>query len=130
MTTPEDKDEGKSAPSSGDQHGSVLPFGPPFGPEFFMSVLKDRVRQQCDQQPEAVPVVELHLGDGTTLDLCHVPGVGSQWIAIEFYRDRETCTDMDLSFIPFALITRVTVSMWHRSQRSVGFDITRPTDVV
>lgn len=130
MTTPDDKDEGKSAPSSGGEHSAGLPFGPPFGPEFFMSVLKDRVRQQCDQQPEAVPVVELHLGDGTTLDLCHVPGVGPQWIAAEFYRDRETCTDMDLSFIPFALITRVTVSMWHRSQRPIGFDITRPTDVV
>ncbi|RJQ12384.1 MAG: hypothetical protein C4558_01905 [Dehalococcoidia bacterium] len=128
MTTPEEKDEGKSAPSSGDQPEAVPLFGPPFGPAFFMSVLKDRVRQQCDQQPEAVPVVELHLGDGTTLDLCHVPGLGPQWIAAEFYRDRETCNDMDLSFIPFALITRVTVSMWHRSQRSVGFDITRPTD--
>lgn len=127
MTTREGKDEGGSSPPSGDPHSAVVPFGPPFGPEFFMSVLKDRVRQECDQQPDGIPVVELHLGDGTTLDLCHVPGVGPQWIAAQFYRDRETCTDMDLSFVPFGLINRVTVSMWHRSQRSLGFDMTRPT---
>lgn len=128
MTTLEGKHEAETAPPSESQHSAPVLFGPPFAADFFMSVLKDRVRERCDQQPEAVPVVQLHLGDGATLDLCHVPGVGAQWIAVEFYRDRETCTDMDLSFVPFGLITRVTVSMWHRSQRSVGFDINRPTD--
>lgn len=128
MTTPEGQLPAETRPSPDEQHDTPRPFGPPFGPEFFISVLKDRIREQCDQQPEAVPVVELHLGDGTTLDLCHVPSVGAQWIAAEFYRDRETCTEMDLSFIPFGLITRVTVSMWHRSQRPVGFDVDRPTN--
>ena len=126
MTTPPEPGANAPAvPESGAAPAAPIPFGPPFGPAFFMSVLADRVREQCDQHPEAVPVVELHLGDGTMLDLCHVPGTGPQWVAAQFYRDRETCTDMDLSFIPYGLITRVTVSMWHRSQRSVGFDLSR-----
>jgi len=103
----------------------TVPFGPPFGPSFFLSVLDDRVREQCDQHPESVPVVELHLGDGTMLDLCHVPGLGPQWLAAQFYRDRETCEEMDVTFVPYGLITRVTISMWHRNQRTAGFDLDR-----
>lgn len=103
-----------------------VPFGPPFGPAFFLTVLADRVREQCDQQPDAIPVIELHLADGVTLDLCHVAGVGPQWMAAVFFRDRETCEEMDTSFVPYGLITRVTVSMWHRSQRRIGFDLEHP----
>jgi len=100
-----------------------VPSGPPFGPAFFLTVLADRVQQQCKQQPDAIPVVELHLADGTTLDLCHVAGVGPQWIAALYYRDRETCEEMDTAFVPYGLITRLTISMWHRSQRKIGFDV-------
>lgn len=65
-----------------------------------------------------MPVVELHLADGTTLDLCHIPTLTAPRLAVQVYRDRETCEDMDLTFIPYGLIMRVTVSMWHRSSRS------------
>jgi len=97
--------------------------GPPFDPAFFVSVLGDRVRAACDGHPEAVPVVELHLMDGTTLDLCHIPGIEARWVAAEVYRDRETCDEMDLMFVPYGLITRITVSMWHRNQRPIGFNL-------
>lgn len=95
--------------------------GPPFGPAFFVTVLEDRVRAECDGNPEAVPVVDLHLADGAKLDLCHIPSVQPQWLAAQVYRDVETCEDMDLMFVPYGLVTRVTVSMWHPSQRRIGF---------
>ncbi len=102
-------------------HG--VPGGPPFGPEFFTTVLAESVRAECEGRPEAVPVVELHLADGYTLDLCHIPGITPQWMAAHAYRDRETCAEMDLLFVPYGLIARVTVSLWHRSQRPVGFQL-------
>jgi len=105
---------------------SGLPAGPPFGPEFFAAVLGDRVRTACDGHPEGVPVVELHLADGMTLDLCHIPALERQWLAAQVYRDKETCEEMDLMFVPYGLITRVTVSIWHRSQRPIGFRLTPP----
>jgi hypothetical protein len=119
-------DNNSRAPESEPAPALVVPPGPPFGPSFFLTVLADRVREQCDLQPESIPVVELHLGDGVTLDLCHVAGLGPQWVGAQFYRDRETCTDMDVAFVPYGLITRVTLSMWHRSQRPIGFDLEHP----
>lgn len=101
----------------------VAQAGPPFGPAFFATVLHDRVRAACDGHPELVPVVELHLADGLTLDLCHIPDLEAQWLAAEAYRDRERCEEMDLVFVPYGMITRVTVSMWHPNQRPIGFDL-------
>ena len=109
---------------SGPQGPSV---GPPFGPTFFATVLVDRVRALCDGHPGEVPVVELQLADGLTLDMCHVPAVQAEWVAVEAYRDRETCEDMDLVFVPYGFITRVTLSMWHPGQRPIGFDLRRHT---
>lgn len=126
MTTSPDADNSGRASGSETTSALMVPPGPPFGPSFFLTVLGDRVREQCDRNPESVPVVGLHLADGVILDLCHVAGVGPQWLGARFYRDRETCTDMDVAFVPYGLITRITVSMWHRSQRPLGFDVNHP----
>ena len=87
-------------------------------------MLRDRVRSACDGHPQLVPVVQLHLADGMTLDVCHIPALDPQWLAAQFYRDMETCEEMDLMFVPYGPITRVSVSMWHRSQRPIGFRLT------
>ena len=97
--------------------------GFPFGPQFFQQVLPDRVRAACDGHPEHVPVVEFHLADGTTLDVCHVPAIEPVWFAAEVFRDRETCEDMDMVFVPYSVVIRVTVSLRHRSQRPAGFEL-------
>lgn len=120
-------EDGSSAAAA--EHLAAVQGGPPFGPAFFATVLADRVRAACDGHPEQVPVVELHLADGLTLDLCHIPGLEAQWLAAEAYRDRETCEEMDLVFVPYGMITRVTVSMWHPSQRPIGFDLAAPPTV-
>lgn len=95
--------------------------GPPFGVEFFASVLAERVRAVCEGEPELVPVVELHLADGFTPDVCHIPVLTPSWMMALAYRDKETCEVMDTLFIPYAMVMRVTVSTWHRSQRPAGF---------
>lgn len=113
------------APGASDEQdlSRLLAVGPPFGPAFFATILADRVRAACEGQPDHVPVVELQLADGLTLDLCHVPGIEPQWLATQAYRDRETCDEMDLVFVPYALIVRVTVSMWHPNERPIGFQL-------
>jgi hypothetical protein len=118
----------QQAPDSagGGATAATVQASPPFGPAFFATVLNDRVRATCDGHPDAVPVVELHLADGLTLDLCHVPAVEALWLGVAAYRDRETCEDMDLVFVPYTMITRVTISMWHRSQRPIGFSLDVP----
>ena len=97
--------------------------GFPFGLQFFQQVLPDRVRAACDGYPDDVPVVELHLADETTLDLCHVSALEPAWFAANVFRDRETCEDMDMVFVPYPLVARVTVSLRHRSQRTAGFEL-------
>lgn len=101
--------------------------GPPFGMEFFASVLTDRVRVICDGAPEQIPVVELHLADGFTPDVCHIPVLTPTWMVVLAYRDKETCKEMDTMFIPYAMVMRVTVSVWHRNQRPAGFTLAAPS---
>lgn len=113
---------GEAAPAEG-APGPTFPGEPPFGAEFFTTVLHDRVRASCEGRGEDVPVVELHLADGTTLDLCHIPTVERLWLAVEAYRDTTTCEEMDLVFVPYEAVTRVTISMWHQGRRPIGFRV-------
>lgn len=102
---------------------SVVRAGPPFGPEFFRAVLPDRVATFCAGQPELTPVVELHLADGYAPNVCHVLSLGPDWLVANVFRDKETCEEMDLVFLPYALVTRVTVSLHHPAQRPAGFQL-------
>lgn len=115
-----------STPASGPALAEPEPhIGPPFDAVFFASVFGDRVREQCASRPDAVPVVELRLADGAVLDLCHLEGLSAGWLAAQVYRDTETCEEMDLIFVPYGLITRITISTWHPHERRIGFDLER-----
>lgn len=108
------------------QHSAV-----PFGPSFFAAVLSDRIREVCDGHPDPVPVVELYLADGCVLDLCHIAGFEQLWAAVAVYRDPDSCEEMELAFVPYAMITRVSVSVRHKNERPAGFalpanEITKP----
>lgn len=105
-------------------------FGPPFGGEFFVSLFGERVRAACRQQKDKVPVVELHLADGTTLDLCHIERLFPEWMGVMVYRDTKTCAEMDMALVPYGLITRITVSTWPIHQRRIGFQLNNPVDAV
>ena len=103
--------------------------GPPFGPDFFATVLHERVRAVCAAAPAAVPGVLLHLADGNTLDLCHVIALEPAWLAALIFRNREVCADMDTVFIPYGLIGRVTVTLEHSRAREMGFRVAVPAPV-
>ncbi len=112
------------------QGGPILPphqfVGPVFGPEFYASVLRDRVVSECHGEPGKVPVVNLHLANGRVLDLCHITYLSDRWLGLQYFRDSETCGDMDLAFLPYELVTMVTVSIHHPQERRLGFSIDGP----
>jgi hypothetical protein len=97
--------------------------GPAFGPHFYLSVLPDRVVSQCQGHPDNVPVVNLHLGNGRMLDLCHIVHLTERWFAVQYFRDTETCEDMDVAFLPYDLVVMVTLSLHSADKRRIGFNI-------
>lgn len=98
-----------------------------FDAEFFSGFLGERVRALCAQQPDRVPVVLLHLADGAVLDLCHIEQLFPEWIGCTVFHDAKTCTRMELVFVPYPLITRVTISLPSIHERRIGFQTPEPS---
>ncbi|HEU0075264.1 MAG TPA: hypothetical protein VFS30_14765 [Dehalococcoidia bacterium] len=94
-----------------------------FDASFYAETLPNLVQTECRRQPDKTPVVELRLGDGTTLDVCHVTQLAERWLGVTFFRDAEKCDDMDVSLLPYELVTRITVSLHHQQTRKLGFSI-------
>lgn len=94
-----------------------------FDASFYAETLPDLVQAECRRQPEKTPVVEMRLGDGGALDVCHVAQLAERWLAVTFFRDVEACEDMDVCFLPYELVARVTVSLHPRQTRKLGFSI-------
>lgn len=89
-----------------------------FDAAFFKTVFPERLQVQCQAQPDGVPVVELHLADGTKLDVCHVAFQAESWLAVAYYEDGRGEPELDTAFLPY---TGVTVSLHPRSSRKAGF---------
>lgn len=92
-----------------------------FDATFFSQFLGERARAFCAKQPDSTPVVLLHLADGAVLDLCHIDQLFADWMAVSVYRDPKTCDRMDLAFVPYAWVTRVTLSLPSVHERRIGF---------
>lgn len=106
--------------------GAVLAaesFRKPFGPLYFLTQLRAFVRDCCPAPEDGLPFVELHLVDGTTLDLCHVVGVAPQWVALAV-NDEELADGvrrMRTEFVPYATILRVTIRPARVESPGIGF---------
>lgn len=103
----------------------VLPAqeGPPFDTKFYQEVLPQRVARECQGRPGDIPVVNLYLSNGRMLDVCHIPHLADRWFAAQYFRDSETCADMDVAFVPYGLVTLVTVSLHNPASRKMGFNM-------
>lgn len=99
--------------------------GPVFGMPFFGSMMNGQLREHCSGIGPDVPQVLLHLADGTVLDSCHIAEFAPRWIATAVFRDDRSCEHMDLEFVPYQLIVRVTLSTRPASERPLGFDVQR-----
>ncbi len=109
---PEESREPEGPPATG---------GAPFDARFFATVLPGRVRNVCHGKADQLPVVLLHLGGESVLDLCHIEQLAPRWMAASVFRTLPTCAEMDLVFVPYELIFRITVSSRAITERRVGF---------
>ncbi len=94
-----------------------------FDVNFYRTVLPERVKAECHSRPGQVPVVQLYLATGRELDLCHIVHLADTWLAVQYFRDAESCEDMDTAFLPYELVAMVTVSLYHPERRRLGFKI-------
>ena len=92
-----------------------------FDAAFYTTAFPDLVQQECRRQSGQVPVVEFRLGDGTTLDVCHVMQLADRWMVLAFFRDPKTCEDMDIAFLPYELVVRINISLHNPRSRRIGF---------
>ena len=90
--------------------------------DFYKAVLPDRIERECQQQPDRVPVVQFRLTDGTVLDVCHIVHLADSWLGVAVFRDPATCEDMDVTFLPYEAVIRVTLSLYDPAARRIGFD--------
>jgi len=97
-----------------------------FDAAFFSGFLGNRARALCTEHPDQTAVVLLHLADGAVLDLCHIEQLFADWLAGMVYRDPKTCDRMELVFVPYTLITRVTISLPSVHERQIGFQTKTP----
>jgi hypothetical protein len=94
-----------------------------FDATFYKETLPERITRDCEGHPGDTPVVNLHLSNGTVLDLCHVVRLADMWLAVAHFRDSKTCADMDIAFVPYELVIMVTVSMYRPEVRAMGFSL-------
>lgn len=104
----------------------------PFGPAFFMTQLRGFADEKCPDPALERPAVEIHLGDGEVLDLCHIIGVTPNWVALAVLDgDREnTPRRMRTEFVPFAAIARVTLRGSRPESPHLGFEHGRVPQVL
>lgn len=91
-----------------------------FDSEFYASALPEMVLRECSRQAGCTPVVQLHLLDSTVLEVCDVLELGPAWLSIAYHR-AGTCTGADFVFLPYASVTRASVSLHAPQARRLGF---------
>jgi len=96
-----------------------------FDGQFYQAMLPDAVKQQCQMNPGHVPVVELHLGDGITLDLCHIVALAPMWFAVAYFRNPTEGDEVEQAFLPYPLVQWISLSAHPPHVRHIGFDVER-----
>lgn len=97
----------------------------PFNHAFFQSVFPERVRSLCEGHSGEVAVVLLQLADDREFDLCHIELLAPRWMAVAVFRNGTSCESMDTVFVPYEMITRVTLSSRKAGERHLGFQTDR-----
>ncbi|MCO5176249.1 MAG: hypothetical protein M9890_04635 [Thermomicrobiales bacterium] len=95
-----------------------------FDQTFFGAILPREATRFATEHPDSVPVVSVLLTDTTQLDVCRVLGLSDQWVALARFRQPSICDDVDIVFVPYPTIARVTIAVPHISERQIGFAAT------
>ena len=101
-----------------------------FGPSFFLGHLGRFVRDRCPDATENLPLVQIHLADGVTLDVCHIIGVSPRWVMLAV-RDSASHRDgMAVELLPYEMIRRVGIASRRAETSSIGFSQAHPPAII
>ncbi|MBZ5558318.1 MAG: hypothetical protein LAO77_13690 [Acidobacteriia bacterium] len=92
-----------------------------FGPSFFLGQLGGFVRDHCPTPDEHLPMVQILLADGRTLDLCHIIGVSPRWVMLAVGDATGRQGEMAIELVPFEMIHGVRIRTRHDEGSTVGF---------
>lgn len=125
---------------TGDDHGSAqmeatkafarADLACTFGPSFFLGHLGRFVRDRCPDQKENLPLVQVRLADGDTLDVCHIIGVSPHWVMLAVSDPASHHDGMAIELVPYELIRRVCIRTRHGEGTSIGFAQVRSPEIV
>ncbi len=91
-----------------------------FDAQFYAKALPQLVVGACSDRSDCTPVVQLHLTDGTVLEVGDVLQLAEGWLGLALHRS-EICTGNELAFLPYGVVTRVGVSLHSGEARRIGF---------
>ena len=101
-----------------------------FGPSFFLGQLGRFVRDRCPEAAENLPLVQVRLADGETLDVCHIIGVSPRWVMLAV-RDAGSHRDgMAVELVPYEIIRRVGIGSRRAEGSSIGFAQMVPPTII
>lgn len=104
--------------------------GCPFGPSFFLGHLGRFVRDRCPDPKENLPLVEVRLADGETLEICHIIGVSPQWVMLAVRDPANHRDGMAVELVPYAMIRHVRIGTRRTGGPSMGFAQEHPPQIV
>ena len=101
-----------------------------FGPSFFLGNLGRFVRDRCPESNEYLPVVQVHLSGGETLDVCHIIGVSPRWLMLAVHDLDNQRDAMAVELVPYEAIRRVSIRSRHADSPSIGFSEIRRPEII
>jgi hypothetical protein len=116
------KGKARSRKTGGPRRTLSLHHGGIFGRDFFERILPGLVAA-CPRPDGTKPVVCVHLGDGTELDVCGVVAFEERYVVLAAYEGvgpdgvARTSDDVGFDAVPYELVLRCSV---RAEQRAVG----------
>ena len=96
----------------------------PFGPTLFLQFFSGLVRDRCPAPSERVPRVRVHLVTGEVLEVCHIAWISPSWLSLVVAaKEPPEVGAMQTELVPYATITRITISSVRRSEAQIGFNL-------
>jgi hypothetical protein len=91
-----------------------------FDAQFYSEALPALTAGACAQRGGCTPVVQVQLADGMVLEVCEVVLLAEGWLGLALHRNG-ACTGTDFTFLPHAVVTRVTLSLEPAETHKLGF---------
>jgi hypothetical protein len=93
-----------------------------FDRDFFLTVLPEQVRALAASKPGQTPVLHLHVMGGPVYDICHLMALADEWLSAAYFAEPDDCDEVEIAFLPYNQIVRITVSLPEAAERPMGFN--------